>query len=803
MKKNLVFRFISLVLTSVMVLGLLPALGVMAADEDSTVNVALGKTVIAGNPKLTNASGLVNGSYTDLIYPFGSDNTGAYTQGSVILPSGAVISSATHQKDDWFIVDLGERCDISEVKLWSRRDQYYSAYMQYFDIEASNVEDFSSYVKLGGVGSDPAGAGVGKETPFVAEGDGNFYRYIRVKRTNNSAYGYSELEVFAKNTTDTIPKVTKVVNEDGKVVVSFSEKMDANTIIADNFTFSDSSADISAPVLSEGWDGGYDVTFTVTGDQPEGTLTVSSNVKAENEASVAENTVIQLGYHKTDINKNYSKTIQNVNVAHRKPVTCNVDSMGSSRLTNGLDDEWYAIAKNTGVYHTVDLGQRYNIKKIKLHSNKRDGYVASQLRYTSIIGSNTADFSVATTLGSVSASSTSSVYEIELDGTQAYRYIRVQKTAGSDECRYGELEVYADVDVTEVSRGAQATAAQEKYNANQATDGTVDGYNGWGVSSAPGSAHNNLIIDLGKEYPVDMVEIYGRPGFTAVAYSKQITGIGYSEADWEKAGMPIYTGVELNATGKIYTKTLFTRTASSIGDSGVVLSFAKPDCRYLVISKTINEVVWLSEVRAFVSNPMLLGAKINNDDTVTVTFSHELDPTTVPASDFSITGVNITDAELSADGYEVTLTYDGKIKNGAVLTASETIRSKDGIEMAEDGSYTFDFVTNMVLKEGEADAEGTVDTNTTYTFTANYNGKVQSTGNVYIALKKDTDSTATVLETLIKANKADFTADANGKAALTVTLDTTDIDVEGCWIEVYVWDDDLSPYMTGKYTFGN
>ena len=155
------------------------------------INVAAGKTVIAGNPNRTNASNLVNGVYNEYISPASYPESGT----KITLPSGTQVNAATSNADDWFIVDLGRRYDITEVKVWPRGDNSLNqVYMQNFVIEASNNVDAATWNKLGGVGTTDAPSDY---TPVVGEGDGNAYRYIRLRKTGVTYHRYGELEVFA------------------------------------------------------------------------------------------------------------------------------------------------------------------------------------------------------------------------------------------------------------------------------------------------------------------------------------------------------------------------------------------------------------------------------------------------------------------------------------------------------------------------------------------------------------------------------------------------------------------------------
>ena len=183
-------------------------LAVSAAEGVSItgdINVAQGKPVYAA----VSAEGykLTNGVYKEYLIP---PSYGAKVD--VELPTGDVVPGAASAADDWYIVDLGKRYAVKEVKLYPRGDGGYVAnqWMTNFKLLASNDITFATEntTELGAIGADDAACGVTSETtPFVIKLDGSkAYQYIKLQKTAWSYYGYGELEVYAEETLEEVSR---------------------------------------------------------------------------------------------------------------------------------------------------------------------------------------------------------------------------------------------------------------------------------------------------------------------------------------------------------------------------------------------------------------------------------------------------------------------------------------------------------------------------------------------------------------------------------------------------------------------
>ncbi len=178
-------------------------------DGDSTyktvlVNVAHGKNVYSA--ATTYGERLTNGVYKEYLIP----DQCTYNGADVTLPGDVVVPGAKNNGQDWYIIDLGRKYGIEQIKLYSRSDGgWNNAWMSHFDILVSNSIDFNSKdtANLGGIGSDPSVFNVtSNATPFTLNLDGSkAYRYVKIKKTAVSYHGYGEIEVYAKQTVTQIP----------------------------------------------------------------------------------------------------------------------------------------------------------------------------------------------------------------------------------------------------------------------------------------------------------------------------------------------------------------------------------------------------------------------------------------------------------------------------------------------------------------------------------------------------------------------------------------------------------------------
>lgn len=617
-----------------------------------------------------------------------------------------------------------------------------------------------------------------------------------------------------------LPEVINTVKENQALVkVSFDSKIDAETLTADNIYVKDLSGNIYTPESvtiadSESWDGGYDASLTFAENLPTGllTLVVGKDVKTIDGKAFSRKVNVYIENPVIEINKAYKALKTNVNVALGKKVYSGRVGAAGNLLTNGVSNNDF-LGSNTSDYpatapdillpsgdtvkgatgrendwYIVDLGKQYKATGVRLYySTKNGSSLTRYINYMKILASNSITFDESETLGTIggtvpaSVTSSNPYFEIKLDGKKAYRYIKIQKTHQT-EYGYKELEVFADSMTTEVSRKAsvEATKYNSSFAPSQAVDGTISGSNGWGVTSAPGSTYvpNNMIIDLGKDYPLGMVEVFGRKGYNTV-YARYLAGFGYSEA----AGKPALSGTPANPTGS-----LFTVGSKGFGDSGERFSVDTANYRYLVISKTTNEVVWLSEVRALVENPMVNNVTISDNNKITISFTDRMEPATLNENNFTIDGIELSNPTFETDwngGYDVTFDYSGEIVSGMVLVVSDNVRNEYGIEMAADESIVLEYNPFTVTCGGEEVNEITA--GASHNVKATVTSQSEKTAVLYVAVKDADDN-------LISCKKSEETVIAAGEI-VEITVEGI-VPKTGEKICIYLWEDEtLKPIV--------
>ncbi len=196
-------KFMSMMLSIIIIFSSisLPAVEAEEAAESAyktvLVNVAHGKNVYSGSA--TQGGMLTNGVYNEGLGP------GSYNLEKVEFPEGNSVPGATSTANDWYIVDLGRRYNIEQIKLYpDGKNGFANRYMSNFDILVSNSPKFDTPDTkiLGGIGSDPSEFGVtAMKTPFVCNLDGNnAYRYVKIMKTATCEHRYGEIEVYARQT---------------------------------------------------------------------------------------------------------------------------------------------------------------------------------------------------------------------------------------------------------------------------------------------------------------------------------------------------------------------------------------------------------------------------------------------------------------------------------------------------------------------------------------------------------------------------------------------------------------------------
>ncbi|MBR6729523.1 MAG: Ig-like domain-containing protein [Clostridia bacterium] len=205
--KRISLKGISLVLAVLMMTFALPVTVGATADLPLTqvynVNVSAGKPVYMHDGNSNTTTKLTDGAYSGASYVCGS--TTDHSSQEYALPSGAKVNGSTGQADQWYLIDLGQRVKITDVKLWTRTDTTANTvHLSCFDILVSNTEDFADYQTIGSQGRLAEAWDV--NTPFVAKGNGGYYRYVKVQKTIGTFHIFSELEVMADMTATEISR---------------------------------------------------------------------------------------------------------------------------------------------------------------------------------------------------------------------------------------------------------------------------------------------------------------------------------------------------------------------------------------------------------------------------------------------------------------------------------------------------------------------------------------------------------------------------------------------------------------------
>jgi len=323
------------------------------------------------------------------------------------------------------------------------------------------------------------------------------------------------------------------------------------------------------------------------------------------------------------------------------------------KATSG-DKTWYMI----------DLGRKYNITDVRLYAHStwpETNAIGATSRYMSNVEvqvSNTEDFAQFERVIDIEAATWDNFpyAESDFDGKKAYRYVRVKKTSNTEH-GYSELEVFADVTLTEVSRNKDVTAnvvSYDSYPAEEVNDGLIEGGNGWLVES--GTAPYYLTVDLGEEYPVSWIEMFGRvidPDNPSTRESWEIYGCDSEpDADTIEDGESLIAALFSGYDGN--RDILFPHYSKGGYSAPVLSSAAEKSYRYITFYKTVNNVA-LSEVRAFVINPEVIASEVK-DNAVYLEFSEEMD-----SPEDYIVVYNSTDKEEVSNPTIETL-EDGRIK---------------------------------------------------------------------------------------------------------------------------------------------
>ncbi len=216
------------------------------------------------------------------------------------------------------------------------------------------------------------------------------------------------------------------------------------------------------------------------------------------------------------------KTVQ-ANVAQYKPVTAQlaefIPGYEGKYINDGNVNNASVMDIKQNGYIQIDMLRRYNLKKIEVEQRVQQDHAVFR-EYIKLLGSDSEDFTQADVLGEIEAASDvythEKMWEINLDGTEDYRYLRLVRTGGDCHGAVGELRAYAEFDVTEVSRNKTATGNYWYETCNydwaapqEVLDGSEGFMNAWINYFTEG--YNWLQVDLGEAYHIGYIEMTSRP----------------------------------------------------------------------------------------------------------------------------------------------------------------------------------------------------------------------------------------------------------------------------------------------------
>lgn len=337
----------------------------------------------------------------------------------------------------------------------------------------------------------------------------------------------------------------------------------------------------------------------------------------------------------------------------------------SGVLPSGAVGEKATTGEKT--WYMIDLGRKYNITGVKLYAHStwdEANAIGAISRYMSNVQvqlANKEDFSDAENVINIKTATWDDFpYAVSsFEGKKAYRYVRVKKT-DKTEHGYSELEVFADVTLTEVSRHKKVSASAESYASYPAVtvnDGIVASGNGWLVEG--GTAPHYLTVDLEEEYPVSWIEMVGRVIDPDNASTRKLWNVYGSTTEPEKDtitdGDSLIPTLTEGFDGNY--EILFPHYSKGCYSSPVYSSVIGESYRYLTFYKTDYNVA-LSEIRAFVTNPEVINSEVK-DSAVYLEFSDEMN-----AVEDYITVYNSTDKK-DVESPVIEKLSDGRIKVSA------------------------------------------------------------------------------------------------------------------------------------------
>ncbi len=564
--------------------------------------------------------------------------------------------------------------------------------------------------------------------------DGTQYRYITLKHANPNMAAIADVKIWATN-----PVLNGVEKTDAGLKLSFSDPMLASTINANTVKLYDGNGVLIENAEYSLSEDGYDVFVTGANDAIKVELTYA--VEAQNGMDLAGELVSYFESN-TDFTGKPIVTQKGVNVSKGKKVTTL-----NTQLTDG-STTWDVIVdgdESTGVYTytnidasgntvdvpshiTVDLGARYDIKKIEF--KVRPQSQAKQLFDIQL--SNDVSFNDFETVYSVAGLADVDASEDFVDNkltlnleNKGYRYVRINRKQYAY-MTIDELSVYADINMMEVTSGIKATASNtfQGYDTLYLTDG-VNSEESKGWASGWNDAYEWVNLDLGAAVPLARIElespyngaadgdynarrfwnIYGSnvaPNATDLNTTTQsgdnhlISAEGYTLLDTTDYGcMPSYNYG--NFDEQVYYSSEETRQNWNSGNygtgqNGILAVNVSGEYRYLTLQRGYAGYAALGEIRAYIAAPKANSVSVK-DDKVYVNFSdkmfpHYLTSDYIKLYDAEGTELTYTNGK-AVDAYTFAFTADLEMGTSYKVVVNKGVKNVNSIPLSIDNEIVF------------------------------------------------------------------------------------------------------------------
>lgn len=662
------------------------------------------------------------------------------------------------------------------------------------------------------------------------------YRYIVFKHEAIFFSELGEVRVFV-----TSPELKKAVKDDNGIKLMFSEPMKAEDITTDNIVLYDTNNKKVSNFEIALSDDGYDA--VITGVQNIQKIAVADGVRSAKGAEIAGNTERYLESDVDFTGKPFEKA-DKTNVALGKPVTGENIAEGypAKKLVDSLVTGFCATNGKNGAYATIDLLKRYNVTEIKLYNRKDEIADENGRKHFEILGSNDETFASYDVLGGIDELNDDlfpehGTYTVKLDGTKAYRYIRLKKTA-AEWSLFAELEVYADFNMIEVSRNANAYANAADYgtSAANAVDGKNSSNNDAWWTDYTDETDDYLYVDLGASLPVRMIEVqsiyedtdsnnrryWSVYGSNTVADESKLTGFDTINGDNKVGDITAEGYTKLASTDDyyipFYNKGVFDKAEDfqtpGLWDphrgSPYQLNYVYPNYvlhtyngvaqhwldgteyyRYITFKHHARKTSALGEVKIMVESPKVNGV-YKDGDTFTVSFSEKIlsdyltDATVVLTN--AKTNAVIAQNDIKVSDYEYTFTAECNPFEEYKITVSENVKDIYSIPMGYTYSTTFAAADVEVASFEIKDADGKVESvaaNTAYTAELSLESDISGTAIVAVVTKADNKILSIDVQTVTLE-----------KGTVPVTMNVKTGDTTGD-VTAYVWGKDtIRPLAT-------